>query len=1175
MPAPFFIDMHDAIRHICQPVTGFAGPRSALRCRRASIKVLDSMRKSSFRPPQPSTAAKALPSLAQARRQIQKRPNDAGAWKMLGAVQLQAQQPDEARQSFLRATQLADNDHEAYRLLGETEQKLGNFPGAERALQRALELNPENVDALGLLAFRYYESGKASMALELIERAESLAPANNYVTALKANILARLFRYDEAIVLVDRLIERDPRNYSHWNNAGNLRRDLGLLDEADVYYRKSIELPPYSEQPFSNRITAMHYNPRCSREAIFEALKEWETRYGPKYIPQRPTPEDRRADRRLRIGMISDGFRNHPVGRMIVSTLENLDTKDVELFAYNSNSDIDPLTARINRCVRMSLIMHMDDAQLAQRIRDDRIDILIDLAGHNAGSRSRVMAMQPAPLQLKWVGGLINTTGLHAMDYLLSDAIESPVGDDAFYTEKLIRMPGDYICYQAPEYTPPVSELPAISNGYITLGCFNNPTKVNEVLLAEWAGLMRDLPGSRLFLKGMQYNSETLCQRIRQIMAGHGIEAQRLLIEGPASAPDLLKAYSRVDIALDPWPYSGGLTTCEALLMGVPVVTLPGPTFAGRHSATHLVNAGMPELVVDDWEGYRARVIELASDLDSLATIRRHLREVLVQSPLCDAPRFARHFTDAMRAIWQRYCEGKSPAALTLDAEGHAWFEGESEPMLLRHPAPPRSAEDFSFAFEGKIITLDHGGVLAGGQGFPALQAMGAFATIAFDPCSVVKNAAELQGQGELHHYPHVALGNGEEATLYTCLDPAMTGTLEPLPAERQLPNHQQGTQVLARLPITTLRLDDIEGLDSIDWLLLDNLNDSLSILENGEQALANTLLVQVRVNFVPTHKNQPELTQISHWLSRHGFSFYRLQQLQHGSLCATEPGLGPALQDTHLLSADVLFVPDRVRMAALSNNQRLKLAFVLHSVYRIRDLAAALLAEVAPSQAERYRSIEQQPVAAAIMATAVAANPVTPVTSAIQLPQAPHMSEAERHLFKKALAGAKSYFEFGSGGSTVWAVREGLTVKGIESDAKWVNALKQALGSHCQVEAVDIGPTREWGYPISNEHSYKFTSYSHAIKSHDYPFDLILVDGRFRVACTATAIQHILDHHCSPEDARIFIHDFWDRPQYHVVLEFLETLERVDTAGLFRLKPDIEREAVEQMLRKYVLLPA
>jgi hypothetical protein len=300
--------------------------------------------------------------------------------------------------------------------------------------------------------------------------------------------------------------------------------------------------------------------------------------------------------------------------------------KDSELYCYGSSGVIDRITLRIMALAkRWTPIASFSDAELAQRLRDDGIDILIDLSGFNAGTRMRVIAMEPAPLIVKWVGGLINTTGVESIDYLITDSIESPPGSDALYTEKLIRLPDDYICYLPPAQLPDCAPPPSASKGYITFGCFNNPTKINDVLLAEWARLLDALPDSRLFLKGAAFGAEHKRQRVLDALARHGIAAERIRMEGHSNHQDLLKAYHEVDIALDPWPYSGGLTTCEALLMGVPVVTLPGPTFAGRHSATHLANVGLPERAIQN--RFESTVANLNNTVNNLSAARSRIED--------------------------------------------------------------------------------------------------------------------------------------------------------------------------------------------------------------------------------------------------------------------------------------------------------------------------------------------------------------------------------------------------------------------------------------------------------------------------------------------------------------------------------------------------------------------
>jgi predicted O-linked N-acetylglucosamine transferase (SPINDLY family) len=1068
----------------------------------------------------------APPTLAQARRLSQQRPHDPQAWKDLGHLQLHSE-PEHALASFEQALRLLPEEPQTLELVAKAAQKLGQADRALALALRAITINPAFAAGHHRLATLYFEKGQFANALPHIDKALELVPQDCRMLSRKGLILNRLERHGEAIAVFDQLIQREPGDYSHWNNAANLYKDIGQLATADTYYQKAVVLAKRKDVlPYSNRLTSLHYDPERSREYIFDVCKEWQSRFGPKAVPPRPNVQDRAPDRRLRIGLVSDGLRQHPVGNMIVGVLEKLPRHQFELFAYSTSQVCDHLTRRIQASVQQWLaIKHMDDTALAQRIRDDRIDILIDLCGHNAGNRMGAMALQPAPLLVKWVGGLINTTGLDAIDYLLTDRIESPAGEDAFYTEKLIRLPDDYICYDPPPYTPDIRPLPALANGFVTYGCFNNPTKINDVLLGRWAELMLATPGSRLLLKGGAFGNRELRAHVQGFMAAHGIAEERLLIEGPVGHKTLLETYNRIDIALDPWPYSGGLTTCEALLMGVPVVTFPGPTFAGRHSATHLVNAGLPELVVHSWEHYQRRVIELASDLDSLARIRGHLREVLMGSPVCDSQRFANHFGSAMRAIWQRYCEGKPVAALTLDTQGQARFEGDADAVELQHPVAPLKDEGFRFTFQGKVVTLDHGGTLVASAQFVALQKTAAFSTVAFDPASRIDNARQLAQLGELHYYPHAALGNGQPATLYACLDATMSATLAPLTA----------SSVLTRLALPTLKLDAINGLPAVDWLLLDNLNDSQAVIEHGQRTLVDTLLVQARVNFTPTHDQQADVGLISRCLARRGFSFYRLNNLQHQQ------------QASHLVCADALFLPDATRMAALSDNQRLKLAFLLHTAYGAHDVAGELLKGIDPDLAAQYLKHCQNPMP----------EPDELPRAAMQEPQVTFPAEVAAYV-KRLYTQASVILEYGSGGSTLLAANmPEKTVISVENDARWAEDMQgwianATLPSTPRIYPVDVGETGKWARPKNARHWKRFHTYP--LKVWDEPYfeqpDVILIDGRFRIACFVTAYLR------ATKPMIVLFDDYVDRPHYHVVERLVKPTEFVGRMARFDLQP-------------------
>lgn len=868
-------------------------------------------------------------------------PNDPLGWKSLSAHRLEAGELADARDALARARAIAPQDPEVMRVMADIEQRSGNSQEAETWLRSSLAIEPSHKKARSKLAEVLYSQNKTEETIALLADATDLDAA-----ALCMLGLSYLDQtdYQKAEQALKALVTLEPTHYSGWNNLGTVYRELCRLDEAEAAYRKAASLPNADSVAASNRLTILHYNPHVSAEAIQQACMEWGAQFTPKQRRPRPVPDDLAPDKQLRIGMLSDGLRSHPVGLMTVSAFEALASLGFELYAYSSSPTVDYVTQRFMQIVKKwHKTRHLSDAELDKLIRDDGIDILIDMSGHNAGTRMRVMAMEPAPLIVKWVGGLINTTGVAAIDYLISDHVESPLGSDDAYSENLIRLPDDYICFTPPPYAPPVSALPATSKGYVTFGCFNNPTKINEPLLEQWAAILKAVPDSRLFLKGGAFGHEAACRRVLDTLTAHGVAAERVRLEGKSNHLQLLSAYNDVDVALDPWPYSGGLTTCEAMLMGVPVITLPGPTFAGRHSATHLINAGMPELVVPGWEEYRARAVDLVSDLKSLSTIRSHLRNILLESPVCDSERFARNLSNALRGIWQRHCTGAPPAAVVLTADGKPWFEDQDAPSTLHHP-PLASTDRFEFTFSGRIMTVDNGGQLISKAAFSTLNQLNVLSTLVLDPADKLKNQAALGAMSQVQRLTHLTLGKGGSTTLHACLDNTLSGTLEPLPSEEQSLAHlSQGAKVLARIPIPTVRLDRIEGLSQIDWLVLDDANDNASVLEGAGHLLRSTLLVQAKIGFARLYRNQPSLSDIEKPLNQAGLQLLRLNHLQHASTCTPCEGLRPH-DGAQLQHADALFIPSDNRLRAMDHNQRLKLAFLLHAAYNLPDSVYSVL---------------------------------------------------------------------------------------------------------------------------------------------------------------------------------------------------------------------------------------
>jgi predicted O-linked N-acetylglucosamine transferase (SPINDLY family) len=366
--------------------------------------------------------------------------------------------------------------------------------------------------------------------------------------------------------------------------------------------------------------------------------------------------------RRLRIGLLSTDLRSHPVGYFLESVLSAIRADHrLECVAYASQLHNDAVSNRLKSLCLGGWhdVVNCSDAELAQRIHADGIDILLDLNGHTANNRLTVFAYRPAPVQVSWLG-YFATTGLGAMDYLLADPLTLPPDLEPCFSEKIWRLPHTRLCFTPPELDLTVPPLPAIANGYITFGCFHSLSKINDAVLTLWANLMQAVPHSRLLLKARELDDIAARQSLISAFAVLGINPQRLDFEGQTPRADYLAAYGRIDILLDTFPYPGGTATVEALWMGVPVITMGGPSFLSRQGLGLLMNVGLPDWVATDANDYLARAVAHANAPDRLVVIRDGLRQRLLTSPLCDAPSFASDLSHALRGMWQRWCESKS-----------------------------------------------------------------------------------------------------------------------------------------------------------------------------------------------------------------------------------------------------------------------------------------------------------------------------------------------------------------------------------------------------------------------------------------------------------------------------------------------------------------------------------
>jgi predicted O-linked N-acetylglucosamine transferase (SPINDLY family) len=419
-----------------------------------------------------------------------------------------------------------------------------------------------------------------------------------------------------------------------------------------------VAIRPDYHQADSNVVLNLHYDSRHDQQSIYAEHLRWAHQHAAGITQRiRPHANTRDAQRPLRIGYLSPDFRHHSVAFFLEPILAHHDHAQFQVYGYSCVHRPDPVTQRLrNMTDSWRNVVGKPDEVVAAMIRDDELDILIDLAGHTGDSRVRVLAFKPAPVQISYLG-YPDTTGLSTVDYRITDAIADPPGSsEAYYTEQLLRLDGCFLCYR-PGAAPPVTALPAAQSGHITFASFNNIAKVTEPMLRLWAKLMHAVAGSCLLLKDQGFASAKARDRVMGILSGQGITADRIeLVTHEPSHQKHLGHYGRVDVALDTHPYCGTTTTCEAMWMGVPVVSLAGRTHVSRVGQSLLTAAGMPDLAAGDEDAYVRIAASLAKDLDKLASLRGGLRDRVEQSRLVDEVAFTRGLERAYREVWAKWC---------------------------------------------------------------------------------------------------------------------------------------------------------------------------------------------------------------------------------------------------------------------------------------------------------------------------------------------------------------------------------------------------------------------------------------------------------------------------------------------------------------------------------------
>ncbi len=583
-------------------------------------------------------------------------PNNAAALNAMGMAAAQNGQIDHAATMIARAVELSPGDAAFLNNLGAIRMHQGRAEDAEACWLRAIELVPDYLAPVNSLAQHMFDTRRYDEAIELWQHVIKLAPNHAPTLRKLGNALRQVRRYKEAHAVASRAEELAPGDPENLNNLADSLYEQGQPIEAAQIWRQAADANPTALVLRNNLLLMLHYDPNQSNEQLFQEHLRFGSiarSLGPR-IPL-PAP-DCDPDRRIRIGYLSPNFNSHAVAKFVEPILREHNHSQFEITCYHDSPRTDAVTARFKPFAdRWHDVANLSTDAMTQLIAGNSEDILVDLTGHISGSRLAVFARKPAPIQATYIG-YQNTTGLEAMDYRITDAVADLPDAGRFYTERLVRLPC-FFCYQISETAVDIGPLPAQSSGIVTFGSLNMPAKLNERVIALWSRLMHEVKNSRMILLiGALGEGD---ERFVKMFAEYGIDPTRVTFVPRAGRIEYLNRYNQIDIALDPFPFSGHTTTCDALWMGVPVVTLAGDRYAARMSTSVLTHLPALEWIAENPDQYVKIAARLAADLNGLAEIRGGLRNRVETSTITNSATFTRNLEASYRKMWVDYCKSR------------------------------------------------------------------------------------------------------------------------------------------------------------------------------------------------------------------------------------------------------------------------------------------------------------------------------------------------------------------------------------------------------------------------------------------------------------------------------------------------------------------------------------
>lgn len=575
---------------------------------------------------------------------------------------LRMHQPEEAASCFRRCIQMQPDHADSLNGLGASLIESGKSLEALPILDRANTLSPDNLAILTNLGYARLQTGQADVALQTLDKALALEPGSPAANSYKGDACLASGRITPSIEAYRKVIELTPRSSGNHTNLGNALVLAGRIDDAIMAYRTALEQDPSDTVAHSNLVFTMISSHHYPAEQVYREHEKWAAAHTSGITPRKHFRNTRDPERKLAIGYLSPDFRSHSVAHFIRPILSCHDRRHFSIHCYSNTAQQDEVTRELRAMTdHWRDTFSMTDDMLAHTIYEDGIDILVDLAGHSRHNRLTVFAAKPAPVQFTYLG-YPGTTGLTQIDYRLTDQYCDPPGlSEHIHSERLSRIPGGFLCYSPPRADINTT-MPFERNGHITFGSFNNLSKVTTKVIEEWSRVLHGTTDSRLLLKHLAFNDPIVTDNFIKAFSEHGVDSNRLQLIPWIDDPDgHLAAYNQIDIALDTFPYNGTTTTCEALWMGVPVVTLLGDAHAGRVGASLLTQLGLRALIGESPQDYRDIACSLAEDHVRRGELRNSLRRTMLSSRLCDGTAFTMELETVYRNSWHAWCHNVDP----------------------------------------------------------------------------------------------------------------------------------------------------------------------------------------------------------------------------------------------------------------------------------------------------------------------------------------------------------------------------------------------------------------------------------------------------------------------------------------------------------------------------------